>query len=205
LGISVRATTLYRFWQMIAHYHGQTWNASEFARSFGVADTTVRNYLDLMTSALVIHQLHPWYENIAKRQVKAPKVYITDSGILHGLLNLRTLSDLEGHPKVGASWEGFLLQQVIRQLGAQPEECFFWATHAGAELDLLIVRGRKRFGFEFKRTSAPRITPSMRSALQNLKLTHLDVVHAGESTFMMDKKIRAVPLTRIRKDISPLS
>lgn len=189
---------------MIAHYHGQTWNASEIARSFGVSDTTVRSYLDLMTSALVIHQLQPWHENISKRQVKAPKVYISDSGLLHGLLNLRTLSDLEGHPKVGASWEGFLLQQVIRRLGAELEECFFWATHAGAELDLLVVRGRKRFGFEFKRTSAPRMTPSMRSAFRDLNLSNIDVIHAGENTFMMDKHIRAVPLTRILEDIKPL-
>jgi predicted AAA+ superfamily ATPase len=204
LGISIRATTLYRFWQMIAHYHGQVWNASEFGRSFGVSDTTVRNYLDLMSSALVINQLQPWHENISKRQVKAPKVYLSDSGLLHCLLNLRTFSDLEGHPKLGASWEGFLLQQLIRRLGADPEECFFWATHAGAELDLLVVRGRKRFGFEFKRTSAPRITPSMRNAVQDLKLSRIDVIHAGENTFLMDKKIRAVPLIRILIDIDPL-
>ena len=204
LGISIRSATLYRFWQMLAHYHGQVWNSSEFARSFGVADTTVRNYLDLMTSALVIHQLQPWHENISKRQVKAPKIYISDSGLLHSLLNLRTFRDLEGHPKVGASWEGFGLQQVIRRLDVKAEECFFWATHAGAELDLLVVRGRKRFGFEFKRTSAPRVTPSMRSALVDLNLMRIDVIHAGDNTFMMDKKIRAVALTRLLDDIEPL-
>ena len=204
LGITIRSSTLYRFWQMLAHYHGQIWNSSEFARSFGVADTTVRNYLDLMTSALVVRQLHPWHENISKRQVKAPKIYISDSGLLHSLLNLRVLGDLEGHPKVGASWEGFVLQQVIRKLDVNEEECFFWATHAGAELDLLVVRGRKRYGYEFKRTSSPRVTPSMRSALVDLNLSRMDVIHAGEDTYMIDKKIRAVSLQRLIDDIEPL-
>jgi predicted AAA+ superfamily ATPase len=152
LGVNILATTLRRFWTMLAHYHGQTWNASEFARSFGVADTTVRGYLDLLTSALVVRQLPPWHENISKRQVKAPKVYIADSGVLHSLLDLTTLDDLNGHPKVGASWEGFVLKEVIRRLGARREECYFWATHGGAELDLLVVRGKKRWGFEFIRS-----------------------------------------------------
>jgi hypothetical protein len=204
LGINTRSTTLSRFWRMLAHYHGQVWNASEFGRSFGVADTTVRNYLDLMTSALVVQQLLPWHENISKRQVKAPKVYIADSGLLHALLNLKTFRDLEAHPKVGASWEGFVIQQIIRQLRARKDECFFWATHAGAELDLLVVRGRQRLGFEVKRTSAPKITPSMRIALNDLKLERLDVIHAGEETFMLDKKIRAVALVRLLDDISTL-
>lgn len=204
LGITIRSSTLYRFWQMLAHYHGQTWNSSEFARSFGVADTTVRNYLDLMTSALVVRQLKPWHENISKRQVKAPKIYISDSGLLHSLLNLRVLNDLEGHPKVGASWEGFVLQQVIRRLDVKEEECFFWATHAGAELDLLVVRGMKRYGYEFKRTSSPRVTPSMRSALADLNLSRIDVIHAGDNTYMIDKKIRAVSLQRLIDDIEPL-
>jgi predicted AAA+ superfamily ATPase len=204
LGTTIRSTTLHRFWTMLAHYHGQTWNASEFARSFGVADTTVRGYLDLLTAALVIRQLPPWHENISKRQVKAPKVYIVDSGLLHTLLNLRTLEDLEGHPKVGASWEGFILEQVIRVLGARTEECFFWATHAGAELDLLIVRGQQRLGFEIKRTSSPRGTSSMRSALSDLKLQRLDLIHAGDKTFPLGKNIRAVAVTRLLDDLKPL-
>lgn len=204
LGINIRAITLHRFWTMLSHYHGQIWNASEFARSFGVADTTVRNYLDLLTSALVIRQLPPWHENISKRQVKSPKVYLTDSGLLHTLLNLRTLNDLEGHPKVGASWEGFAMGQVIRCLGARREECYFWATHGGAELDLLVTRGLKRWGFEFKRTSSPKVTPSMRSALSDLHLQSLDIIHAGETTFPLDRKIRAIALTRVLKDINPL-
>lgn len=204
LGINIRATTLNRFWRMLAHYHGQTWNASEFARSFGVADTTVQNYLDLMTSALIIRQLPPWHENISKRQVKAPKVYIADSGLFHSLLNLPNLHDLEGHPKMGASWEGFVIQQIVRQIGARNDECYFWATHTGAELDLFVIRGRQRLGFEVKRTSAPRITPSMRNALADLKLQHLDVIHAGDVTFQMDAKIRAVALSRLIDDLQPL-
>jgi predicted AAA+ superfamily ATPase len=204
LGITIRSTTLFRFWNMLAHYHGQIWNASEFARSFGVADTTIRNYLDLLTSALVTRQLTPWHENISKRQVKAPKVYLTDSGILHTLLNLRVFRDLEGHPKVGASWEGFVLEQVIRRLGARNEECYFWATHSGAELDLLVIRGRKRFGFEIKRTSSPKLTPSMRSALADLKLQSLDVIHAGEHSYPMGKRVRAVALSHLLIDLKPL-
>ena len=204
LGITIRSTTLRRFWIMLANYHGQIWNASEFARSFGVADTTVRNYLDLMTSALVIRQLPPWHENISKRQVKAPKIYIADSGVLHTLLGFRILRDLESHPKVGASWEGFVLEQVIHHLAARVEECFFWATHGGAELDLLVVRGRQRLGFEIKRTTSPQITPSMRYALSDLGLQSLALIHAGETTFPMDKKIRAVAFRRLLQDIKPL-
>ena len=205
LGITIRSTTLRRFWTMLANYHGQIWNASEFARSFGVADTTVRNYLDLMTSALVIRQISPWYENISKRQVKAPKIYIADSGVLHTLLGLRTLKDLEGHPKVGASWEGFVLEQVIRHLAARVDECFFWATHGGAELDLLVVRGQRRMGFEIKRTTSPQITPSMRYALSDLHLQSINLIHAGETTFPMDQKIRAVAFRRLLQDIKPLT
>jgi len=203
-GISVSSSTMRRFWIMLAHYHAQTWNSSELARSFGVADTTVRNYLDQLTSALVVRQLQPWHENISKRQVKAPKVYIADSGILHALLNLPERADLEAHPKCGASWEGYAIDQIIRHVGARPEECHFWATHGGAELDLLIVRGRKRLGFEIKRTSAPKSTPSMRHALEDLKLTRLDVIHAGDHTFPLTEKIRAVPLHHLLQDISPL-
>ncbi len=204
LGITIRSTTMRKFWTMLAHYHGQIWNASEFGRSFGVADTTIRNYLDLLISALVVRQLMPWHENISKRQVKSPKIYISDSGILHTLLGLRTMTDIEGHPKLGASWEGYVLEQVIRKLNVLPEECFFWATHGGAELDLLIVRGRHRYGFEIKRTSSPSITSSIRSALSNLKLKHLDVIHAGDESFRLDKKVRAIAMSRLLDDIRPL-
>ncbi|KPK34236.1 MAG: hypothetical protein AMK70_08085 [Nitrospira bacterium SG8_35_1] len=205
LGITIRSTTLRRFWTMLAHYHGQIWNSSEFGRSFGVADTTVRNYLDLLTSALVIRQLQPWHENISKRQVKSPKIYISDSGILHTLLGLKTMNDIEGHPKVGASWEGFVLEQLIRRLSVLPEECFFWATHGGAELDLLVIRGRHRYGFEIKRTSSPSMTPSIRSALKDLRLKQIDLIHAGDETFPLDKKVRAVAMSRFLDDIVPLA
>lgn len=204
LGVSVPAPTLHRFWMMLAHYHGQVWNASELARAFGVADTTVRRYLDLLTAAYVVRQLPPWSENIGKRQVKAPKVYLADSGLLHTLLGLTTRRDLEVHPKVGASWEGFALQAVADRLGARAEETFFWATHAGAELDLLVVRGRQRLGFEFKRTSAPSLTRSMRTALADLRLARLDVVHAGTHTFPLAPKVRAVALGRVLEDVAPL-
>ena len=205
LGINVNSTTMRRFWTMLAHYHGQTWNASEFARSFGVADTTVRGYLDRLAAALVVRQLQPWHANISKRQVRAPKVYVTDSGLLHTLLNLRTQADLEGHPKVGASWGGFAIEQIRWQLGAERDECFFWATHAGAELDLLIVRGRARLGFEIKRTTAPKVTPSMRHALEDLKLKRLDVIHAGETSFPLTERIRAISLSRLLGDLEPLA
>ena len=204
LGISIRSTTLQRFWTMLAHYHAQVWNASEFARSFAVADTTVRNYLDILSAALVVRQLQPWHENISKRQVKSPKVYLSDTGILHALLNLRTLRDLEGHPKLGASWESFVIEQVIRRLQVNSEECFFWSTYSGAELDLLIVRGRKKIGFEIKRTSSPRITPSIKHAMTDLKLNRLDVIHAGDETFAMERKIRAVALQNILEALKPL-
>jgi predicted AAA+ superfamily ATPase len=204
LGIRVASNTMRRFWTMLAHYHGQTWNSSEFARAFGVSDQSVRHYLDLLTSALVVRQLPPWHANIAKRQVKAPKVYIIDSGLLHTLLNLPTQRDLEGHPKVGASWEGFVVGQLIAHLRAEPEECHYWATQSGAELDLYVERGSSRWGFEIKRTTAPSVTPSMRHALDDLNLTSLDVIHAGEHTFLLHERIRAVSISRLLDDIPPL-
>ena len=200
-GIPIPSETLRRFWSMLAHYHGQVWNASEFARAFGVADTTVRRYLDALVATFVVRQLLPWSENLGKRQVKAPKVYIADSGLLHRLLGLDTLKALEGHPKVGASWEGFMLGEVVQRLAVQPDQCWFWRTHAGAELDLLVIRGRERLGFEFKRTVAPTLTPSMRSALQDLKLDRLDVLHAGGETFPLGPRVRAVAASRLLEDL----
>lgn len=192
LGITIRAVTLRRFWSMIAHYHGQLWNSSEIGRSFGVADTTVRSYLDLLTSTFVLRQLLPWHENIAKRQIKAPKVYVSDTGILHSLLNIKSMNDLQKNPKIGASWEGFVIEQLMHKYKAAKEECFFWATHGGAELDLLIVKGGKRLGFEIKLTSSPRVTPSMQNSLSSLKLNKLTVIHAGEKSFLLSKKIYAL-------------
>jgi len=155
----------------------------------------------LLASALVVRQILPWHENISKRQVKSPKVYIADSGLLHTLLSIKTRSDLERHPKIGASWEGFVIEQVIRWMGFRKEDCFFWATHAGAELDLLVVRGRDRLGFEVKLTSSPRVTPSMRSALSDLKLQRLYVIHSGEETFQLDRNIQALALPRLLGDL----
>lgn len=205
LGVGVPATTLRRFWTMLAHYHGQLWNASEFGRAFGVADTTIRRYLDALTATFVVRQLQPWHANVRKRQVKAPKVYVADSGLLHTLLDISDTIGLEHHPKVGASWEGFALTQVIERLQAHAGQCFFWRTHTGAELDLLVVHGRRRFGFEFKRSTTPAITPSMRSALQDLKIDRLEVVHAGTETFPLASRVRAVALVRLLKDLEPLN
>jgi predicted AAA+ superfamily ATPase len=201
LGITIAAPTLRRFWTMLAHYHGQIWNASEFGRSFGVSDTTVSRYLDVLVATFMVRRLPPWAANVKKRQVKSPKVYLRDSGVLHSLLELGTRHDVEGHPKLGASWEGFVLEEVIKQLGVEPEQCYFWATHAGAELDLLVVHGRQRLGFEFKRTASPSLTRSMRSAMADLGLTRLDVVHAGKETFALAKDVRAVAATRLTTDI----
>jgi hypothetical protein len=204
LGVTIPAATLERFWAMLAHYHGQVWNASEFARSFGVSDATVRRYLDLLCSTFAVRQLLPWSENIGKRQVRSPKVYLADSGVLHALLGIRERRDLERHPKLGASWEGFALDAVVRRLGVEWRDCHFWGTHAGAELDLLVVRGRRRWGFEIKRTSAPVVTRSMRVALEDLRLERLDVVHGGPHTFPLAPRVRAVSLSRLLVDLAPL-
>jgi uncharacterized protein len=204
LGVRVPAITLRRFWTMMAHYHAQLWNGAELARAFGMSVSTVHRYLDTLTAALVLRQLPPWFENLGKRQVKAPKIYVADSGLLHTLLGVETAEDLERHPKVGASWEGFAMGEVMTRLSARPEQCFFWATHTGAELDLLVVRGNRRWGFEFKRTVAPRLTRSMRSALTDLHLERLEVVHAGEQTFPLAANVRALALTRLLDDLEPL-
>ncbi len=203
-GVKLPAHTIRRFWTMLAHWHGQIWNASEFARSFGVAHATIRRYLDTLTSTYVVRQMPPWHENLKKRQVKAPKIYLQDSGLLHTLLGLPNQASVEGHPKLGASWEGFALQAVVNHLGAVSEECFFWATHAGAELDLLVMRGNLRLGFEFKHTSAPRTTKSMHVALEDLKLDRLDVIHAGEKTFPLSDKIRALSIRHFNEELLPL-
>jgi predicted AAA+ superfamily ATPase len=201
LGIRVPASTLRRFWTMLAHWHAQTWNASEFGRSFGVADNTVRHYLDILTSALVIRQLTPWHANISKRQVKAPKVYIRDSGLLHALLQIESSTDLERHPKVGASWEGFMLEQLITHLALADEHVHFWATHSGAELDLFVRRGRQRIGFEIKRTTTPKVTPSIKAAMEALDLQEVIVLHAGDRTFPLGKKVKAVAASRLIENV----
>ena len=204
LGIRTPAETLRRFWSMVAHYHAQTWNGAEIARAFGVGESSVRRYLDLLTDALVLRQLPPWHANVSKRQVRSPKVFVEDSGLLHALLGIESGDDLAGHPKVGASWEGFLVKEIVERLNARTEECFFWATHAGAELDLLIVSGQRRLGFEVKRTTAPRLTRSMAAVLEDLDLERLDVIHAGERTFPLAPKVRAVAAGELLDKIEPL-
>ena len=204
LGSLVPSATLRRFWTMLAHWHGQLWNGAEFGRAFGVSHTTVRRYLDLLTSVFVVRQLQPWHENIAKRQVRSPKIYVGDSGILHALLGLTDREEVVSHPKVGASWEGFVIQQIIHLLAVHPEQCFHWSTHSGAELDLMVAAGNRRYGFEIKRSEAPRLTPSMRSALATLGLERLDVVHAGTDRYRMAPKIRALPAADLAATLRPL-
>lgn len=204
LGISIPGATMRRFWTMLAHHHAQIWNASELARAFAVSDATVRRHLDSLTSALVVRQLAPWHENVGKRQVKSPKIYVADSGLVHTLLDIETMTDLERHPKLGASFEGFVIVQLVQRLGARAEQCFFWRTHAGAELDLLVIHRGRRLGFEIKRTDAPGITASMRSAIDTLRLDSLDVVHAGDATFALGDGVRAVALARLHEDVRPL-
>jgi len=191
-GLRLSATTMRRFWTMLAHYHGQLFNAAELARSLGVDHKTTRRYLDLLTDTFAVHQLQPWHANLKKRQVKSPKIYLSDTGLLHSLLGIDDLHALEGHPKLGASWEGFMIQEVLDTLGLGYSDAWFWAVHSGAELDLLVRKGRKVLGFEFKRSTAPRLTTSMRTALEDLGLTHLYVVHAGEHDFPMAKRISAL-------------
>ena len=197
LGIQIRPEVLRRFWAMLAHYHGQIWNASEFGRSFGVTDSTVSNYLDILASTFVVRRLQPFRENLSKRQVKSPKIYISDSGLLHTLLDIKSIDQLRRHPKVGASWEGFAMDAVIQHLKANSGECYFWATHAGAELDLLVVKGDYRWGFEFKYGSYAAVTKSMHIAMEDLKLNRLDVIHAGADAYPMAKGINAVPLSEL--------
>jgi len=192
LGMNAPAPLMTRFWQMLAHYHGQIWNAAEPARSLGISESTVRRYLDYLTQSFMVRQLQPWHENLAKRQVKAPKIYFRDTGLLHALLGIRQLPQLLAHPLCGASWEGFALEQVLRI--AQPDQAYFWATHQGAELDLLMFKDDRRVGVEFKRSDAPKLTPSMRIAMQDLRLDALYVVYPGTHRYALAHGVEAVPL-----------
>ncbi|MBM4095025.1 MAG: ATP-binding protein [Planctomycetes bacterium] len=195
LGLSLPPALLDRFWTMVAHYHGQTWNSSEVARSLGISDQTTRRYLDVLTAAYLVRQLQPWFENVAKRQVKAPKVYLRDAGLLHRLLDIGALKSLFSHPKAGASWEGWAIEHILHRCGDR--QAYFWATHGGMELDLLLVRGERRFGFEIKLADAPPITKSMRIALTELRLSALAVVYPGERRAVLDDRIELMPLSAI--------
>lgn len=188
LGAAIPPTALLRFWTMVAHWHGGIWNAADPARSLGASESTVRRYLDFMTGALMVRQLQPWHENLAKRQVKAPKVYLRDSGLLHELLGIRSARDLWGHPKSGASWEGYALEETLKAL--KPDQAWFWATHQGAELDLLVFKDGRRYGVDFKRSDAPRLTPSMRIAMRDLKLKSMVVLCPSTKPYDLAPGIR---------------
>ena len=192
-GIRTSAMTLWRFWSMLGHYHGETWNAAEFARALGASESTTRRYLDLLSDAFMVRQLQPWHANIRKRQVKSPKIYIHDSGLLHQLLGIKNERDLMTHPKIGASWEGYVIEEVLSSI--QPDGAWFWATHQGADIDLLIQKNGQMLGVECKRTDAPKMTPSIRSALSDLGLSKVIIVYPGNKRFSLSQQVEAVPLT----------
>lgn len=202
LGIRVPATTLRRFWTMLAHYHGQIWNASELARSLGSSEPAARRYLDILSGTYMVRQLPPWFENLKKRQVKAPKIYIRDSGVCHALLGLKGMDALEAHPKLGASWEGFALEQILSVTG--DTNAYFWATHSGAELDLLVLHQGKRLGFEFKYSESPSTTRSMQVAIADLGLDHLHVIYPGKHRIPFTESITANPLPDLLHTLSCL-
>ncbi len=203
LGITISSAALRRFWMMLTHYHAQIWKGSELARSLGASEPTMRKYLDILSSTFMVRQLAPWHENVGKRQVKAPKIYVRDSGLLHCLLRQTAFADLEAHPKLGASWEGFAIEQVLSITGDR--DAYFWATHGGAELDLMVNwRGRK-CGFEFKYGDAPSMTKSMHTALHDLKLERLFVVHPGKDSYVMNDRTEAVAITHLRARLAQVS
>ena len=202
-GVRIAATALRRFWTMMAHYHGQLWNSAEPARSLGVSEATTRRYLDLLTDAFMIRQLQPYHANLKKRQVKSPKIYIRDSGLLHQLLGIGSMKNLFSHPKGGASWEGFVIEQLLKM--ESYDEVFFWATYQGAEIDLILRRGDTLYGVECKRTDTPRLTPSIRIALEDLKLKHVFVIYPGIQRFPLSNQVEAVPLQILSKEMSLLN
>ena len=202
-GVRAAATALQRFWTMVAHYHGQVWNAAEPARTLGVSESTTRRYLDLLTDAFMIRQLQPYHANLKKRQVKSPKIYVRDSGLLHQLLGIDSMKNLFSHPKMGASWEGFVIEQLLK---TEPhDQVFFWATHQGAEIDLILRRGDALYGVECKRTDTPRLTPSIRIALDDLNLKHVFVIYPGTQRFPLTSRVEAVPLQTLVKGVSLLN
>ena len=194
-GIAIPAQTLLRFWTMLAHYHAQVWNGAELARSLGVSEPTVRRYLDTLAGVFMLRQLQPWHANLAKRQIKSPKIYFRDAGILHQLLGIRTQHNLLLHPKVGASWEGYALEEALQAIA--PDEAYFWGTHNGAEIDLLLFKDGRRTGVECKRVDAPRLTPSMRIALEDLGLDHLIVIYPGTRAYPLSDRVTVLPLAHL--------
>lgn len=203
LGIATPAETLRRFWTMLAHYHGQNWNAAELARSLGASEPMSRRYLDILAGAYMVRVLLPWFENTGKRQVKSPRVYLRDSGLLHALLELKDMRDIERHPRLGASWEGFALEQVLCRFPVR--DAYFWSTHGGAELDLMLMAGGRRYGFEFKYADAPKRTRSMHSAIQDLGLERIWVVYPGDQAYALDDRINALPLKNLDKiELAPV-
>jgi len=197
LGIDIAPPSLYRFWAMLTHYHGQLVNYSELGRSFGVADTTVRRYLDILSATFMVRQLPPWYENIGKRQVKRPKLYFRDSGVFHSLLGVADHDTLRRHPKLGASWEGFAIEEIIRRYHAGEGEVYFWGTHGKAELDLLLMRNGKRYGFEVKYSDTPKVTRSLQLAREDLALDEVKVIYPGDKAVTLAEGIQAVGLSRL--------
>lgn len=195
LGIRTASETLRRFWTMIGHYHGQVWNAAELSRALGSSEGTARNYLDILCGTYVARRLMPWHTNLGKRELKAPKVYVRDSGLLHNLLGIRTRQDLLSHPKVGASWEGFALEQVLALCGT--EDTYYWGTHNGAELDLLLFRNGKSYGVEFKVNDGPQMTRSLHSAVDTLKLERAWILHPGTKHYPVHEKVEALPLREL--------
>lgn len=198
IGITIPAATLRRFWSMLAHYHGQVWNAAEFARALGTSEGTARNYLDIFERTYMIRVLTSWHEDLKKRQVKSPKIYIRDTGLLHALLELKTFAALSGHPKIGASFEGFVVEQILAAIGTR--RAHFWATHGGAELDVLVSVGEERYGFACQYSDEPRTTRSMRVAMTDLRLSHLWVVHPGREVRELDVDISAVPVGELASE-----
>jgi predicted AAA+ superfamily ATPase len=204
LGIRIPPRKLQHFWNMLAHYHANVLNASDLGRSLDLSHNTVKEYADVLTHTLMIRQLQPWFENISKRQVKSPKIYFRDSGIFHHHLNVKNKHELSRHPKLGASWEGFVLEEIIRVSGANPNECYFWATHADAELDLLIIKNGKRFGFEIKYSRTPKITRSIHVVLKDLRLEKLFVIYPGEKNFPMNEKVEVYGAEHFLKNFAQI-
>ncbi|MCH9633740.1 MAG: hypothetical protein S4CHLAM7_04730 [Chlamydiae bacterium] len=202
LGFQIPPDTMQRFWSMLAHYHGNIFNASELGRSFGVSGLTIRKYLDILTGIFMVRQLQPWHVNLGKRQVKSPKIYFRDSGLLHSLLRVRNKSELFIHPKLGASWEGFALEEVVRSQKEVNQDCYFWSTHGGAEIDLLLPLKEGLIGVEFKYSDAPRMTKSMQIALQDLKLKHLYVIYPGEVDYPLSEQVTVKSLSNYLSDVA---